>query len=383
MILHERKINYMKKKLHYIMVSVCILLMLSSCKSSEATAVDEMILDLFPITSESEISLLAVDKSIESLTQEQFEELGNIEEFYSAYQQYYQILADNIIETIESIGQVTLEDENIVRTAWDMYYASCEEVQNLVYNYELIEQAEDEIMQLQANEVIAHIDAIGTVTLDSGSAIDLAQDEFDNLPSLVAEKVTNNETLMEAQDTLSLLQLTEKYTKLNTILEQFTVTENTSTGANVYFSPHQPQYANEQSYVLPFIMESEIAYLDAPTTYVSGLTFNYNGQDWIFFDSIAITTDSESYSYEFKSYDINRQTGYGEVVEQTTLFIGNDDIDMIADMATSGEVVVRFIGDDGSFDLTLSTDEQWSLGVLAEAYQYFPYQEILGETDFN
>ena len=114
-----------------------------------------------------------------------------------------------VIDAIDAIGTVTLDSGAAIAAARDAYDALTEEEKALVSNYAVLTAAEEELARLQqaadqaaADEVKAKIDAIGTVTLDSGAAIAAARDAYDALPEDGKALVENYDVLLAAEQQL-------------------------------------------------------------------------------------------------------------------------------------------------------------------------------------
>ena len=119
-----------------------------------------------------------------------------------------------VIDAIDAIGTVTLDSGAAIAAARDAYDALTEEEKALVSNYAVLTAAEEELARLQqaadqaaADEVKAKIDAIGTVTLDSGAAIAAARDAYDGLTDAQKKLVTNYNVLTAAEEQFAQLQL--------------------------------------------------------------------------------------------------------------------------------------------------------------------------------
>ena len=115
-------------------------------------------------------------------------------------------IADQVEAKIDAIGTVTLESESAIKEARRAYDALDRKQKVLVLNYAELEAAEAELEKLKAsadqnaaNEVIAKIDAIGDVTIDSGDAIQAAREAYEALTEAQKKLVTNYQALVEAE----------------------------------------------------------------------------------------------------------------------------------------------------------------------------------------
>ena len=107
---------------------------------------------------------------------------------------------------IEAIGEVTLDSEELIVTAEDMYDALTPEDQEQVENYDLLLEARETYDTLCVEQVVALIDEIGEVTLDSGAKIDAARNAYEALPTALKGRVSNYFDLEDAEERLAFLQ---------------------------------------------------------------------------------------------------------------------------------------------------------------------------------
>ena len=114
---------------------------------------------------------------------------------------------------IDAIGTVTLDSKSAIDEARKAYDGLTKAQQARVSNYAALTAAEtayaklaaDKADQDAADAVIAKIDAIGTVTLDSKSAIDEARKAYDGLTKAQQAKVSNYTALTAAETTYAKL----------------------------------------------------------------------------------------------------------------------------------------------------------------------------------
>lgn len=105
------------------------------------------------------------------------------------------------VETaIDRIGTVSLDSEDLIVEAEELYDGLTEKEQGQVSNYDVLIDARDRYDDLAVRHVEGLIDDIGTVTIASGDEIDAARLAFDALDSGVAERVDNIDVLIEAEE---------------------------------------------------------------------------------------------------------------------------------------------------------------------------------------
>lgn len=106
----------------------------------------------------------------------------------------------NTEAAIEAIGTVTLDSGAAIEEAENLYAALPEEEKEQVENYELLLTSRDEYNQLRVSDVESKINGIGTVTLDSGNAITQAREAYDALDAGLQSQVSNYSALETAEE---------------------------------------------------------------------------------------------------------------------------------------------------------------------------------------
>ena len=129
-----------------------------------------------------------------------------------------QVAADAVIAKINEIGEVTLNSEAAIAAARTAYTALTDAQKALVTNLETLTAAEAQLKVLQeqaaqadadkkaADAVVAKINEIGEVTLNSEAAIAAARTAYTALTDAQKALVTNLETLTAAEAQLKVLQ---------------------------------------------------------------------------------------------------------------------------------------------------------------------------------
>ena len=148
--------------------------------------------------------------------------------------------ADAVIAKIDAIGEVTLDSKSAIDEARAAYDKLTAAQQAKVSNYAALTAAEttyaklvqDKADQDATDAVIAKIDAIGEVTLESEGAIDAAQAAFDALTPEQQAQVSNADKLQSAVTKLAALRkaaLTEKLANIYKTTGDFMATLGTPT----------------------------------------------------------------------------------------------------------------------------------------------------------
>lgn len=108
-----------------------------------------------------------------------------------------------VIARIDAIGEVTLDSKDAIEAARAAYDKLTDEQKKLVTNYETLTKAEETYAALAdaaaVKEVEGLIDAIGTVDENSKDAIDAARAAYDALPTRLQPEVSNYDKLVKAE----------------------------------------------------------------------------------------------------------------------------------------------------------------------------------------
>ena len=126
---------------------------------------------------------------------------------------------------IDAIGTVTLDSEDAIAAAEAQWDALTEEQRSQVENADLLEAARESYTRIRGT--CDAIDAIGTVTAESGDAIDAARRAYDALDDTQRAAVTNLAVLQAAETAFAALPQTVELTTAN-IEDYFAITWDTS-----------------------------------------------------------------------------------------------------------------------------------------------------------
>lgn len=269
----------------------------------------------------------------------------------------------DVEDAISKIGVVDDFSKNKIDAAVSVYHKYSDDVRAAVSNYTVLTDAQNAYAQLQANKVITLIDQIGTVTLDSGSAIEKAQSAYNGLTATEKKLVTNQATLSSANTTFTKLQKEERERVGKAALATIKETHDKIQNITWYESKSQPQYINTRSYILPYFSKQ---YND----YWLHLFINYTGDDWVFFKKVSIWVDGTTYTKTFSYYDVTRDNDHGDVWEYVYFSPSADEIEMLHKIAASKETVVRFTGDSGYKEFTVKSSDKTAIKNILAAYDY-------------
>lgn len=159
------------------------------------------------VTTKSETSINAVFDAYESLTDDQKELVSNFDVLKHARDSYNQLKANEVSELINSVGKVSSISGRSIYSAFEKYNLLTDEQKTLVSNFDFLENAKQTYNQLQANNVIEAINSIGVVTLQSEYRITIAQGKYDLLTPEQQKLVTNYDDIQFSRDEFSRLEV--------------------------------------------------------------------------------------------------------------------------------------------------------------------------------
>ena len=355
------------------MLAIAMLLALAGCGKSEAAkAVDDQIAAIGEITLDSESAITAAEEAVAALADEDREQLENtaaLDEARAAYDELVHAAeldaaASEVEDAIAAIGSVTLESGDAVKAARSAFDAADAEVQALVENAAELDAAEAALSELQVAEAERLISAIGEVTLDSGALIDDAQDFFDTLSADTAAAVSNASALEDAAAQLKSL----RQAKADELLSTMKLEEDIVRGMRFYYPSGWKFYSNGSwaadltCFIRPYLGQ------DDTHTWLR-LIYNYTGDSWVFFKSLIIAADDERFTKSFNYFDIVHDNGGGDVWEYIDTEVSDSDIEMLWAIANSEQAIIRFQGDDYSYDYTVSDSDKQDIRDCLTVYE--------------
>lgn len=279
--------------------------------------------------------------------------------------------AKAVDEMIESIGEVTLDSADKLTEIDTAIEALTEEEKAELDNLEDLDAAKTKVAELESEkriaDVQASIDAIGTVTLKSQSAIEKAEKALKALSDEEQAKVANAATLTAARksyDALKKAELKKKEAEGKKILAKFDKDVDEFQDVTWYMHKSMPKYIDTRSYIIPYIGKT------SSQTYIN-IRYNYTGDDWVFFKRVTIVADGKKYYKTFKYFDITHDNQSGNVWEYIDEYASADDIEMLRAIAKSKTTKVRFEGDDFTYDMKVKDVDKKIMKDMLKAYDCF------------
>ena len=170
-----------------IVIAAAVLLFSDTSKTQAA------IRKIGEVTLESEELILNAEELYNTLDEKQQERIDNREDLFAARAQYDALVME---EAIDKVGKVTMESSDAIAQAEKLYEGLSRDAQNLVGNYRKLTAAREELTRLEeaVEKASGAIDAIGQVTLESGGIIKDARSAYDalskdNLEKYLADKL--------------------------------------------------------------------------------------------------------------------------------------------------------------------------------------------------
>ena len=353
-----------------VLAVAAVVLALAFGKSENVKALEAQITSIGTVALDDRERIETAEKMQAALKPSELKKVGNLQALQEAREAYDAMYArqvskdiTDIEQRINAIGEVTLDSETALRSIRDRYDSAEAEVRQGISNYEVLTAAEETFSALQVAAVEQVIDAIGTVTLDSGDAIDEAESAYQALTDAQRQQVSNAEQIQAAKDRLKELEEAEAERLKDEALASLRKEEDKVQKITWYYPSAFPRYTDIRCYVLPYIgKNSSSAWLR--------LRMNYTSRDnWVFWEQITFSIDGSNTTYYYKYSDITRDNDT-EVWEYNDIPVNDKELKLLNEIAESEETIVRFQGDDHYKDFTVSASDKAAIKQLLLAYEY-------------
>lgn len=180
-----------------------------------AAEVEKLIDAIGTVTENSKDSIEKARYGYDALTEKQQIIVKNAQTLFDAEMAYDQLIADPVEQLIASIGTVTLEKKDLIDQARTAYDALTDAQKALVKDYPVLEAAITMYRNLLAAQTAVDlIDQIGEVTLESGPKIRAAIEAYNSLTGEQQELVKNYDVLENAATVFDSLQAIGKVERL-------------------------------------------------------------------------------------------------------------------------------------------------------------------------
>lgn len=199
---------YLKNEKRYfaLILAAILCVCFSACgKSQAAIDADNLISAIGTVDLNSGPAIEAAEKAVAALEDKDLEQIEYKQVLADARATYDELIKQaqiaKVEDAISAIGTVMLDSGSAIEAARNAYDESPSDIRKAVQNFSVLKDAEARLVTLQAaKEVSDLIAAIGTVTLDSGDAVKAARSAYDGAKSGVQSEV-NNYGVLEAAET--------------------------------------------------------------------------------------------------------------------------------------------------------------------------------------
>lgn len=296
----------------------------------------------------------------DGLTENEQKKVSNYETLKKAENEIVTVQKTYVEDLINAIGTVTLNSGDAIKNAQNALNNANPDIRDQIANKATLTAAVEKYQELRIQQVISAIDAIGTVTLNSKTAIDNAQNLYNKLNESEKKSINNYNVLTQAQQTYTSLQAKAKEQALNAALSKLVLDYDEFKDVKFYNPSTMPRYIDTRSYFLPYIGISS-------SNKWMRICANYTDDDWIFFENLIILVDGKRYTKSFSYSDIERDNDRGDVWEYADWTATDTDIAMLREIANSSSTKIRFSG-NYTYDLTVSSSDKKAIKQVLEAY---------------
>ena len=196
--------------------SVLLILCITLCACGKVQNAEKLIDAIGEVTADSGPQIEAAEQAIAELDADQKAKVSNLDLFEDAKLQYADALEvkkendkkiNRVEERIQAIKTVTTNSGNTIRTAREAFDRLDPELQANVSNKDSLFEAETSFEQLAIQTVTDAIDQIGTVTLENEKAISTALATYNKFDKSIQQKIENRDILFAAEETLTQLKV--------------------------------------------------------------------------------------------------------------------------------------------------------------------------------
>ncbi len=199
----------MKKALILILMVIMIVL-LSSCANYQAMKeIDEKILEIGEVTLQSEKIIDQIDKRILEFEEFNEDKSKNYSIFLEKKTELHILKAREVDKKIKTIGNVVLSSKNIIKYAREAYDGADDCVKMNVKDYQILISAENKLDELLIIDFEKRVSDLGTITLSSDDDVELLITELNAMDKDIVSKISNADTLYNAERRISELQYSE------------------------------------------------------------------------------------------------------------------------------------------------------------------------------
>ena len=197
----------------------------------------ELIDQIGTVESSSEAKIIKAENAFEALSPKCQRHVKNHKTLTQARSDYNQICADEVIKLINNIGKTIVIESGIgIQKARAAYENLTKNQQKRVLNYLTLKEDEKILSQVFIDDVIAKIDSLKTITLDSGNEINSVRKEYNGLTEDEQTSILNYSILTDAEDAYTKLAIEKCMTLISSIGTVTLNSESTINEANSYYN---------------------------------------------------------------------------------------------------------------------------------------------------
>lgn len=274
-------------------------------------------------------------------------------------------------ELIGAIGEVTLQSGDAIEAAENAVNALDEkELKNL----EGADTLQEARTQFEALKLSNSFDQIGEVTLQSESKLRSLRKQYDEASEDVKNAVTNlsvlekaeadYQTLAKAEEERLQKEKEQRRAEGKAALDRMTTEEDRVNKTTFYLPSAYPEYIDTRSYALCYIGVTE-------SSASLRMKYNYTGSEWIFWEKLTFLIDGKNEYRTYRYSEVNRDNAGRKVWEYIDVVANEADMKLLASIASSSETIIRFEGDGGKrYDLTVPQIDKNAIKDVLAAYEY-------------
>ena len=237
-------------------VVLCVLLCVvwaNRLKPNEKPAVTAVVsgIDKLPekIALTDEQTVDSLEKSYDSLSPKQQRHVKNRKKLEKASAGIDSLKVEQAETAIAAIKTVTVDSGEAIQKAQELYDALPKELKDKVKTAAALEKAQQDYTSCRVEAVTQKIRQLGTITADSYDALKEIEEIYGDLSDDAKKLVTNYADCEQARKTCR-AKLKEKFDIITAKLKK---KYDSDSETAYYFCSTQPKYTNDRSYCLPFL----------------------------------------------------------------------------------------------------------------------------------
>lgn len=190
------------KQIKVVLISLTVAIILTSCgKSDAARSVDNQILSIGEVTIESEEVIAEIEQTYQKLSEKEKKTIDNYAQLKEARDLLDAKKALIVDDAIAKIGVVTSESGPAITYAHQLYSELSDSQKAYVKFYDVLSQDKETYIQIRSDAVEQLINGIGAITLseECNQAIQAAESAYIALEDWVKSEVSNYSVLENAR----------------------------------------------------------------------------------------------------------------------------------------------------------------------------------------